>query len=152
MPLRGVCCVPDSANVRLQMIRHLCIPLCVALLVGCVSSAEDSELAAKVGTYLDATGVIPKDTREAYKTHSGKIVYVGPGVNGSPHFTYYEVTNPEEMLKLKSAAEAALKELPNVRKITLHFMEKEVIHQHANGSSSRGRENEIETIVVHRKS
>lgn len=134
------------------MINRLYIPICAALLVGCVSSAEDSELAAKVGTYLNATGVIPQDTGDAYKTHSGKIVYVGPGVNGSPHFTYYEVTNPDEMQKLKSAAETALKELPNVQKITLHFMEKEVVRQHSDGSSSRGRENEIETIVVRRKS
>ena len=134
------------------MIRRLYISLCVALLFGCVSSAEDSELAARVGRYLDAAGVIPQDTRDAYHTHSGKIVYVGPGVNGSPHFTYYEVTNPDEMQKLKSAAEIALKELPNVQKITLHFMEKEVIRQRADGSSSRRRENEIETIVVRRKS
>jgi hypothetical protein len=101
---------------------------------------------------LDAAGVIPQDARDDYNTHSGKIVYVGPGVNGSPHFTYYEVTNPDEMQKLKSAAEIALKELPNVQKITLHFMEKEVILQHANGSSSRGRENEIKTIVVRKRS
>ena len=134
------------------MIRRLSIPLCAALLLGCVSSAEDSELAAEVGTYLNATGIIPQDTRDAYNRHSGKIVYVGPGVNGSPHFTYYEVTSPEEMRQLEIAAEAALKKLPNVRKITLHFMEKEVIRQHADGSSSRGRENEIATIVVRRES
>ena len=134
------------------MIRRLSVSLCAALVLGCVSSAEDSELAAKVGTYLAATGVIPQDTREAYKSHSGKIVYVGPGINGSPHFTYYEVTSPEEMRKLKIAAETALRELPNVQKITLHFMEKEVVRQHADGSSSRGHKKEIETIVVRRES
>lgn len=139
------------ANVRLHMARHLYIPLLVTALVGCVSSAEDSELAARVGKYLDAAGVLPQDTQDAYKTHSGKIVYVGPGVNGSPHFTYYEVTDPEDIRKLKSAAETALRELPSARKITLHFKEKEVIRQETNGSSSRGKEREIETVVVERQ-
>lgn len=134
------------------MIRRLVIPLVSALLLGCVSSAEDSELAGRVGKYLDSAGVIPSDTRNADITHSGKIVYVGPGVNGSPHFTYYEVTDPKDIRKLKGAAEIAAKEIPAVRKITLHFMEKQVFHQQPDGSGSRGREKEIETIVVRRES
>lgn len=133
------------------MIRRLVISLVSVLLLGCVSSAEDSELAGRVGKYLDAAGVIPSDTRNADRTHSGKIVYVGPGVNGSPHFTYYEVTDLKDMRKLKEAAEIAAKEIPAVRKITLHFMEKQVFHQQPDGSGFRGREKEIETIVVRRE-
>ena len=133
------------------MIRRLVFPLVSALLIGCVSSAEDSELAGRVGKYLDSAGVIPSDTRNADRTHSAKIVYVGPGVNGSPHFTYYEVTDPIDIGKLKGAAEIAAKEIPAVRKITLHFMEKQVFHQQPDGSGSRGREKQIETIVVRRE-
>jgi hypothetical protein len=133
------------------MIRRLVIPLAFVFLVGCTSSGEDYQLAAEVGKQLGATGVVPLDTQGADKTHSGKIVYVGPGVNGSPHFTYYEVTDPKDMQKLKAAAEVAAKEIPAVRKITLHFMEKQVFHQQLDGSGYRGREKEIETIVVRRE-
>jgi hypothetical protein len=125
--------------------------LIVGLLAACVSSGEDYAVAAAVGKYLDATGVVPADTREADRTHKGKIVYFGPGRNGSPHFTYYEITDPDDMQKLKRAAEIALKEVPTARKITLHFLEKQVFHQLANGSGSRGREREVETIVVERE-
>lgn len=120
-------------------------------LAGCMPSAEDSEIARKVGKYLDAVGVIPEDTSTAYKTHVGKIVYVGPGTKGRPHFTYYEVTSPEDIKKLKAAAEIAIKEVPEVNKIYLHFMEKEVFHSSGNGGGYRGREKEIERVVVERK-
>lgn len=123
----------------------------LAFLFGCVSSYEDSETAKKVGQYLNATGVVPKDTRETYRTHVGKIVYVGPGVNGSPHFVYYEVTSPEDMQKLKRAAEEALVNIPEANKITLHFKEREVWHESGGGGGHRGKEREIETIVVTRK-
>lgn len=133
------------------MFRLLFAFLIVGLLAACVSSGEDYAVAAAVGKHLDATGVVPADTREADKTHKGKIVYFAPGRNGAPHFTYYEITDPADMQKLKRAAEIALNEVPTARKITLHFMEKQVIHQSANGSGSRGHEREIETIVVERK-
>ena len=133
------------------MFRVFVALLIVGLLAACVSSGEDYAVAAAVGKYLDATGVVPTDTREADRTHKGKIVYFGPGRNGSPHFTYYEITDPDDMQKLKGAAEIALQEVPTARKITLHFMEKQVFHQSANGSGSRGREREIKTIVVERE-
>jgi hypothetical protein len=130
---------------------YLVVVLALIPLIGCVSSAQDSERAARVGRYLDAAGVIPiEEARDADKTHSGKIVYVGPGINGSPHFTYYEVTSPEDMQKLKVAAEDALRHIPDVNRITLHFMEKQVIHQSQGGGLSRGREKEINTVVVSR--
>lgn len=119
-------------------------------LSACVSSGEDYALAATVVKYLDATGVTPSANREADRTHSGKIVYFAPGINGSPHFTYYEVTDPADMQKLKTAAETALKEVPAARKITLHFMEKQVLHLSANGSGYRGHEREIKKIEVRR--
>jgi len=127
------------------------ILLILACLCGCVSSGVDYETAKKVGKYLNATGVVPKDTRVAYKTHVGKIVYVGPGVNRSPHFVYYEVTSPEDMQRLKRAAEEALVNIPEANKITLHFKEREVWHESGGGGGYRGREKEIETIVVTRK-
>ena len=127
------------------------ILLILACLCGCVSSYEDSETAGKVGKYLNETGVVPKDTSEADRTHSGKIVYVGPGVNNSPHYTYYEVTSPEDIQKLKRAAEEALVNIPEANKITLHFMEKQVFHGSGGGGGYRGKEKEIETIVVERK-
>ncbi|CAG0970086.1 hypothetical protein RHDC4_01222 [Rhodocyclaceae bacterium] len=55
------------------------------------------------------------------------------------------------MLKLKAAAELALKEVPATRKITLRFMEKQVFHQSKDGSGYRGHENEIKKIVVQRE-
>jgi hypothetical protein len=119
-------------------------------LSACVSSGEDYAVAAAVVKYLDATGVIPSANREADRTHSGKIVYFAPGINGSPHFTYYEVTDPADMQKLKTAAETALKEVPAARKVTLHFMEKQVLHLSANGAGYRGHEKEIKKIVVQR--
>jgi hypothetical protein len=118
------------------------------LLLGCVSSAEDSEIASEVGKYLNATNVVPLNTSEAYRTHSGKIVYVGPGTNGSPHFTYYEVTDLDDIQKLKGAAKEAVAKVSSAKQITLHFMEKEVFHQLPSGSGSRGREKEIATVVV----
>jgi hypothetical protein len=120
------------------------------LLAACGSSTEDYAIAKAVGNYLEATGVVPLNIREADRTHSGKIVYFAPGVR-SPHFTYYEVTDPADMLKLKAAAEVALKEVPAARKITLRFMEKQVFHQSPNGSGYRGNEKEIKTIVVQRE-
>lgn len=122
----------------------------VFTLSSCVSSGEDRELASKVGKYLNTAMVVPLDYRLADKTHSGKIVYVSPGINGSPHFRYYEVTAKDEMQRLKKAAENALKHIPEAKKITLHFMEKQVIHQTEDSLISRGREHEIETIVVKR--
>lgn len=132
------------------MIRLLIVSLVSPLLAACVSSSEDYVIAAAVGKYLDATGVVPSDTREADRTHSGTIVYFSPGIK-SPHFTYYEVTDSADMLKLKAAAEAALKDVPAARKITLHFMEKQVFHQSKDGSGYRGHEKEIKTIVVQRE-
>ena len=133
------------------MFRSFFTFLIVGLLAACVSSGEDYAIAAAVGKYLNATGVVPADTGDADRTHKGKIVYFAPGRNGAPHFTYYEITDPNDMQKLKKAAETALKEVPAVRKITLHFMEKQVFNQSANGSGSRGRERELETIVVERE-
>ena len=133
------------------MSRLFFVFLIFGTIAACVSSGEDYEVAASVGKYLNATGVVPADTREADRTHNGKIVYVAPGRNGAPYFIYYEVTDAAEMQKLKRAAELALKEVPRVRMITLHFMEKQVFHQSANGSGSRGRERELETIVVERE-
>ncbi|MBI5556672.1 MAG: hypothetical protein HY885_03470 [Deltaproteobacteria bacterium] len=127
------------------------ILLIITFLSGCISSYEDSETAKKVGQCLNETGVVPKDTREADRTHFGKIVYVGPGVNNSPHFTFYEVTSPEDIQKLKHAAEEALLSIPEANKITLHFMEKQVFHETGNGGGFRGKEKEIEKIVVKRK-
>jgi hypothetical protein len=124
----------------------LLISLC---LFGCVSSSEDYETAKKVGVYLKATGVIP-DTREADRTGVGKIYYVGPGVNNSPHFTFYEVTSPEEIVKLENAAKNALSEIPEANKITLHFMEKQVFHKSVNGGRSRGKEKKVKKIVIKR--
>jgi hypothetical protein len=87
------------------VIRLLAISIAFALLTGCSKpSAQDYEIAAEVGKHLRATGVVPLDTREADRTHSGKIVYFAPGTNGSPHFTYYEVTDAADMQKLKKAA------------------------------------------------
>jgi hypothetical protein len=120
-------------------------------LSGCGENAVDNEISRKVGKYLDATGVVPDDTSTAYKSHVGKIVYVGPGTKGRPHFTYYEVTSPEDIQKLKAAAEMAIKEIPEANKIYLHFMEKEVFHSSGNGGGYRGREKEIQTVVVERK-
>lgn len=130
------------------MIRLFIVALMSLLLAACVSSEEDYAIAAAVGKYLDATGVVSLDNREADRTRSGKIVYFAPGINGSPHFTYYEVTDPADMEKLKKAAEMALREVPSAQKITLHFMEKQVFHQSANGSGYRGHEREIKKIVV----
>lgn len=130
---------------------HRLVFLALLFLFGCVSSGEDYEIARKVGKYLDATGVVPFNAREADRTRAGRIVYVGPGINGSPHFTFYEVTYREDMQKLKGAAEEALEKIPEAKRITLHFMERQVFHQSADGSASRGRENEIETIVVKSK-
>jgi hypothetical protein len=115
-----------------------------------VSSAEDYATAKEIGKFLDATGVVPRDIREADRTHKGKIVYFAPGRNGEPHFTFYEVTDPGDMEKLRNAAEQALGEVPAARKISLHFMEKQVFHESGNGGGYRGRENEIKTIVVKR--
>ncbi|MHB8988087.1 MAG: hypothetical protein ACYC6S_04820 [Desulfobulbia bacterium] len=123
----------------------------LAFLFGCVSSSEDLETAKNVAKYLNTTGVIPENTSEAYKTHSGKIVYVGPGIHNSPHFTYYEVTSRDDMQKLKRAAEEALEKIPKANKITLHFVEKEVWHESGGGGGYRGKEKEIETIVVTKK-
>ncbi|MDP1653429.1 MAG: hypothetical protein Q8L56_11985 [Rhodocyclaceae bacterium] len=131
--------------------KRIAVLLTFTFLFGCVSSYEDSELASKVGRFLGATEVVPLDAREADKSGSGRIVYVGPGTNGSPHFTYYEVTTLEDMQKLKRAAEKALEQIPEAKKITLHFMEKQVVHRSPDGSSYRGREKEIETIVVVRE-
>jgi len=124
------------------------ILLFLVCISGCASSAEDYETARKVGKYLRETGVIPYDTREADRTHVGKIVYVGPGINNSPHFTFYEVTSPNDWQKLKKAAEVALENIPEANKITLHFKEKQVFHQSKGGGGMRGREKEIKTIVV----
>lgn len=132
------------------MTSRIVILLTLAFLLGCASSHEDYEIASKVGKYLDGTGVVPLDTRIADKIHSGKIVYVGPGINGCPHFTYYEVTSQEDMQKLKRAAEEALKQIPEAKKITLHLMERQVFHQSPDGSGYRGKEKEIETIVIER--
>ena len=125
--------------------------LVLVFLASCVSSHQDFETAKKVGEYLDATGIIPENTGAADKTHSGKIVYVAPGVHRGPHFTYYEVTARGDILKLKRAAEEALEKVPEVNNITLHFMEKQVWHELANGGGYRGKEKEIETIVVTRQ-
>ena len=131
------------------MIRRFVVLLTFVFLFGCVSSAEDFEIAHKVAKYLDATGVVPRDdARKTYTTHSGKMVYVGPGINGSPHFTYYEITSPDDMRKLEIAAQEALVGVPEVKKITLHFMEKEVFHQSPSGARSRGHEKEINRIVI----
>lgn len=127
------------------------ILLNIPLFSGCISTYEDSETAKKVGKYLNGTGVVPKDFRKADKTHSGKIVYIGPGVNNSPHFTFYEVTSPDDIKKLRLAAEEALKNIPETNKITLHFMEKQVFHESTNGGGYRGKEKEIKKIVVKRK-
>ena len=140
-------------KVRQKHVLHTLIAfLFIGLLSACVSSAEDHDVAAAVAKYLSETGVVPTDTREADATHKGKIVYFAPGINGSPHFTYYEITDPADMHKLQQAAEEALKAVPKANKITLHFKEKQVFHQSSpNGAGSRGREKEIETIVVERK-
>lgn len=132
------------------MLCRIFIACALSLLLGCVSSGEDYENARRVGAYLDAAGVVPLSNREADRTRSGKIVYVAPGVNGSPHFTYYEVTAQEDMQKLKVAAEEAIKNEPSVKKITLHFIERQVWHQSESGAGYRGKENEINTIVVTR--
>jgi hypothetical protein len=132
------------------MTSRIVILLALAFLFGCSSSQEDYVIASRVGTYLGGTGVIPLDTREADRAHSGKIVYVGPGINGSPHFTYYEVTSRDDMQKLKSAAEQALRQIPEAKKITLRFMERQVFHQSSDGSGYRGKEKEIEAIVIER--
>jgi hypothetical protein len=121
------------------------------LLTGCSENAEDNEISRKVGHYLDATGVIPKDTGEANKTHVGKIVFVSPGTKGRPHFIYYEVTDEKDMQKLKVAAEEALQHVPEANIITLHFMEKQVFHHSSGGGGHRGMENEINKIAVTRK-
>jgi hypothetical protein len=133
------------------MFRLLFAFLIVGFLAACVPSGEDYAVASAVGKYLDATGVVPADTRDADRTHKGKIVYFAPGTNGAPHFTYYEITDPADMQKLKRAAEKALKEVPKAHKVTLHFMEKQVFRQSADGSGSRGHEREIEKIVVVRE-
>jgi hypothetical protein len=121
------------------------------LLTGCSENAEDNEIAKKVGWYLDAAEIIPKDTGEAYKTHVGKIVFVSPGTKGRPHFIYYEVTAEKDMQKLKEGAEEALTHVPEANIITLHFMEKQVFHHSSGGGGHRGMENEINKIVVARK-
>jgi hypothetical protein len=133
------------------MLRLFLTFLAIGLLAACVSSGEDYAVAAAVGKHLNATGVVPTDTREADRTHKGKIVYFAPGSNGAPHFTYYEITDPADIQKLKAAAEIALTKVPKARKITLHFMEKQVFRQSADGSGSRGHETEIEKIVLERK-
>lgn len=129
---------------------HYLVFFFVLTLSACVSSGEDREVASKVGKYLDTAAVVPLNARLVDRTHSGKIVYVAPGINGSPHFTYYEVTSKDEMERLKKAAKRALQNIPQAKKITLHFMEKQVIHKSADGWSWRGNEKEIETIVVKR--
>ncbi len=133
------------------MLRLISLLLALVFLAACVSSGEGYAVAEAVQKYLSATGVVPVDTREAGRTHKGKIVYFAPGRNGSPHFTYYEITEPADMEKLRRAAETALKEVPAARKITMRFMEKQVFHQSAGGAGYRGREREIETIVVERE-
>jgi len=133
------------------MFRLLLASLIIGLLAACAPSGKDHAVAAEVGRHLRETGVVPVDTTEADRTHNGKIVYFAPGRNGAPHFIYYEITDPADMQKLRKAAETALKEVPTARKITLHFMEKQVFHQSPNGSGSRGREKEIVTIVVERE-
>jgi len=143
---------PYQRAIRKHKLLAITAFLTVGLLSACVPSGEDYEVAAAVAKYLDATGVVPADTREADKTHKGKTVYFAPGIQGAPHFTYYEITTPADMQKLRLAAEAALKNVPKANKITLHFMEKEVFHQSSpNGGGSRGSETEIEKIVIERK-
>jgi hypothetical protein len=130
------------------MVIRLAALLASIFLLGCVSSAEDSEIASEVGKYLSATNVVPLDSSEAYRTHRGKIVYVGPGTNGAPHFTYYEVTSADDIQKLTHAAEEAVSKVYGAKKITLHFMEKEVFRQSPNGSGLRGSEKEVATVVI----
>lgn len=131
--------------------KKLCALLIFSCLLGCVSSGDDYRIAAEVEHYLSVTGVVPEDTREADQTHKGRIVYVGPGRKGNPHFTYYEVTSPEQIALLEAAAKTALLHIPDANTITLRFMEKQVFHASANGGGYRGREKEIRKIVVRRQ-
>ena len=133
----------------MNIILRVSILLISTIVLGC-ESAESTETARKVGAYLNATGVIPPDNKDAYTTHVGKIVYVGPGINGYPHFTYYEVTAEADMEKLELAAEESLKHVPEAKKITLHFMEKQVLQQLSGGGVRRGSEKEIRKIFVKR--
>src|SRR5690606_33765253 len=134
-----------NSGVRLPM--KLCLTVLLSfLLLGCVSSGDDHQVAAQVGQVLAATGVVPHDTREADRTHNGRIVYVGPGVNGNPHFTYYQVTSVREMQLLESAAQTALRRVPAANSVTLHFMERQVFRS----GGSRGEEKEVRKIVIRR--
>ena len=120
--------------------------LLVFSLSGCVSSGEDYQIAEKVGDYLDAADVIPDDTREANAGRAGRIVYVGPGRNGNPHFTYYEVTPPQDIARVESAARLAVDRVPGAKSVTLHFVERQVFH-----GGVRGHENEVRRIVVRKR-
>ena len=127
------------------------LPLFLSLaMLGCVSSGEDYQVSADVGHYLAATHVVPEDTGEADRTHRGRIVYAGPGVNGNPHFTYYEVTSPHDMALLKEAAQLALQHVPAAKSVTLHFMERQVFHTSTNGGGFRGKERELLKVVIRR--
>ncbi len=130
---------------KLSIILFIAICLCRCR----PSSSEDVETSKKVGVYLRAAGVIPADS-DANKTYIGKIAYVAPGIYNSPHFIFYEITSPEEINKLENAAKKALVEIPEVNKITLHFMEKQVVHKYGNGAMSRNnrKEKEIKKIVL----
>jgi hypothetical protein len=120
---------------------------------GYAHTGQDRELANQVAAYLKATNVATERNYPGSQTDTGKKLYFGSRGKGAIHVTYYGISSNKDLETIKAAAEAAARDLPKVKVITLIFYERQALIKTDSGGYLRddANLNEIAKFVIKRK-